>query len=67
MLHSFLCFPYFEIFFVNIGLLISEQVKGKRRAGDYGVRGTKNAHIIINKKICGSANISGGFKDPGAS
>ena len=41
MLHSFLGFPYLEIIFVDIGLLVSELVKDKGRDGDGGVRGAK--------------------------
>ena len=51
MFHSFIGFPHLEIFFVSIELLVSELVKGKGRDGDGGVRGAKNANIIINKKF----------------
>jgi len=45
-------------YFVNIGLLVSALVYGKGRDVDSGVRGAKNFHIIINKKIIGlSLNI----------
>ena len=50
MFHSFLGFPYLEIIFVNIGLMVSEPVKGKGRDRNSVVRGAKNFHIIINKK-----------------
>ena len=51
MLHSlFYASLTLKYFFFNIGLLVSELVKGEGRDGDGGVRGARYFHIIINKK-----------------